>query len=256
MYQPLVFQSEIRLFEHKMNWDEPKFCVLTRISSSQIDYFPLLALSLQRSDLGNVRMFLVNTDKQTDTKYLSKLVEYINERSSKQNFIVLLDLGDFRYENDYGYDMTDRGLLHLYKQYEKDSSVCEYLLITNADNMYSRNIGRKLRNHMMAKKDIIGWDFVSHHYKPQYQQSVKRDIIFGPEIFDDGTQKCTPTTLQPGMADLGAVIYRFEFLYRHKPLFRYGRETYGFGSDGRFIERVAGLTNTSIILRQTLLVHQ
>ncbi len=108
---------------------------------------------------------------------------------------------------------------------------------------------------MKTGKDIIAWGFVSHHYKPQYQEAIDTKKQRVPEIVDDGTEKCTPVELRYGFADLGAVAYRLSFLRKHDLHFSsFG--SYSYSSDGYFVEQARQRMNTSIILRQTLLVHQ
>ncbi len=109
---------------------------------------------------------------------------------------------------------------------------------------------------MKAEKDMIGWGFVSHHYKPHYRESIDSKKKTVPEIVDDGTEKCTPVELKFGFADLGAVAYRLSFLQKHNLYFGHSGGSYSFGSDGYFVEQAARQTSTSVILKQTLLVHQ
>ena len=244
--------------DRELNSSSRTFCVLTRVYGPKIGYFPLFALSLYHSGLKNIRIYVVNTDNRTDMQLLRKRISYVNELVSRSNFTVLLDLPMVLQATDYGYGMTDRALAHLYDQHLKYLSPCQYLMVTNGDNLYSSNFGAKLQPHMKANKDLIAWGFVSHHFKPQYKEFIQTWIKFVPQVVDDGTEKCTPVALRAGMADLGAVAYRFAFLYENKLFFREpGKgEAYTFGSDGRFVEKAAKLTKESVLLRQTLLMHQ
>ena len=109
---------------------------------------------------------------------------------------------------------------------------------------------------MQAGKDIIAWGFLSHHFKPQYHQKIDPMNKTVPEVIDDGTEKCTPVELRTGDADLGAVAYRLSFLQERNLYFWHPSRGYFFESDGYFVEEAAKQTNSSVLLRQTLFVHQ
>jgi hypothetical protein len=234
----------------------PTLCIITRIYWAQISYFPVLAFGLYHSGLHNIRIYVTNTDNRTDIRKLEQTIKFINELVLRQDFVTLLDLGEPPIANDFGYGMTDRALNYVYKQHVNSSSICQYLTVTNADNFYSRNFGKKILPHMKAGKDIIGWGFVSHHFKPHYKESIDDKKITVPQVVDDGTEKCTPVELRAGYADLGAVAYRVSFLQEHNLYFKRSGGSYSFSSDGYFVEQAAGRTRASIILKQTLLVHQ
>jgi hypothetical protein len=234
----------------------PTLCIITRIYSAQISYFPVLAIGLYHSGLHNIRIYVTNTDNRTDIRQLEQTIKFINELVLRQDFVTLLDLGEPPIAKDYGYGMTDRALNYVYKQHVKSSSICQYVTFTNGDNFYSRNFGRKILPHMKAGKDIIGWGFVSHHFKPHYKISIDGKKQTVPQVVDDGTEKCTPVELRPGFADLGAAAYRVSFLQKHNLYFKRSGGGYSFGSDGYFVEQAARRTSASIILKQTLLVHQ
>jgi hypothetical protein len=234
----------------------PTLCIVTRIYWAQIPYFPVLALGLYHTGLNNIRIYVINTDKQTDIQQLKQTIKFINDLVLRQDFVTFLDLGQPPDGNDFGYGMTDRALTYLYKQDENSSLICQYVTFTNGDNFYSRNFAKKILPHMKTGKDIIAWGFVSHHPKPQYQETIDATKRRVPEIVDDGTEKCTPVELRSGIADLGAVAYRLSFLRKHNLHFSYSDGSYSFTSDGYFIQQASQRMNTSIILRQTLFVHQ
>ena len=245
-------------FWTKFNYDPslPTLCVVTRIYYAQISYFPVFALALYHSHLHNIRIYLVSTDNRTNIEQLEQAIQFTNQLVSRNDFVSLLDLGQPSTDRDYGYRMTDRALTYLYQQYKNSSSICQYITLTNADNFYSRNFLKKILPHMQAGKDIIAWGFLSHHFKPQYYQKIDPKNKTVPEVIDDGTEKCTPVELRAGSVDLGAVAYRLAFLQAHNLLFQYAGRGYSFNSDGYFAETAARLTNTSVILKQTLFVHQ
>lgn len=236
--------------------EEPNFCVLVRVYGKQLSYFPLFALSLRLSGFNNIKIFAVNTDDHTDIVRLRKTVKFINDFVSETDFVKLLDLGPIPFMNQYGYGVTDQGLQYLYEQYERNSTICQYLLVTNGDNLYTKNFGKHVLRHMFNKVDIISWAFVSHHFKPGLRWKINQAANFAPVRIDDGTEKCSVPVFQKGVIDLGATAYRFEMLYRHKLFYRVGNRPFVMASDGEFIERVVRLTNNTVALGQTLFIHQ
>ena len=183
-------------------------------------------------------------------------MQFINQLVLRTDYVTLLDLGTPSSEKDFGYGMTDRALSYLYQQHANSPSTCQYVTFTNADNFYSRNFAKKLLPHMKAGNDLIAWGFVSHHPKPQYQETIDPAKKTVPKIVDDGTEKCTPAILMRGYIDLGAVAYRLSFLWKHNLYFLRPHWTDIYRSDGYFIQDAAERTNTSVLLRQTLFVHQ
>jgi hypothetical protein len=234
----------------------PTLCVVTRIYYAQISYLPVFALALYHTHPHNIRIYVVNTDNRTDLPQLEQTIQFINQLVLRTDFVILLNFGEPSTDKDYGYEMTDRALAYLYQQYAKSSSICQYVTFTNADNFYSRNFVKKILPHMKAGKDIIAWGFISHYHWPQYQEHIDPKIKTVPKIVDDGTEKCIPTILRIGYIDLGAVAYRLSFLQEHNLYFLRPRWTDIYRSDGHFTEEAAKRTNASILLRQTLFVHQ
>jgi hypothetical protein len=241
---------------YSSNSTTPRLCVITRIYGPQIEYFPVLALALRHTGLDNIRIYLTNTDKRTNILQLKQRIKFINEFVNSRDYVTFLDLGEPTTGEDYGYVMTDRALSYVYNQSARSPSICQYVVMTNADNFYSQIFGRKILPYMKAGKDIIAFGFVSHHHKPHYKESIDDKKQTVPQIVDDATGKCTPVELRAGYADLGSVVYRLAFLREHNLHFQRSDESYSFGSDGYFVEQAAGRTKASVILKQTLFVHQ
>ena len=122
--------------------------------------------------------------------------------------------------------------------------------------MYSRHLSAAILPHMHNQMDIIAWDFVSYYYHPHLIQREEMKTVSSTKIFDDGTSKCRSVKLKTAEVDLGAVAYKLKFLKRYGLHFHYLNKTYSSQSDGFFAERAASLTKNSIILRQTLFIHQ
>jgi len=234
----------------------PTLCIVTRIYGAQLTYFPILALSLYHNGPHNIRIYVVNTDIRTNLEQLNETIDFINQLVRRNDFVSLLNFGPPTRKDDFGYDMTDHALSYLYEQNLQSPSICQYVVFTNGDNFYTKNFASKLIPHMKQGKDMIGWGFVSHHGKPHYQEKIDPHRKAMPEIVDDATGKCTPIELRAGFADLGSVAYRLAFIQKHNLSFRSTGGSYSFGSDGFFVTQAASRANVSVVLRQTLFVHQ
>jgi hypothetical protein len=172
-------------------------------------------------------------DTGLDKQSILHQIDMINTIAERVDYITFLDVG-VPEAGDIGYSLVDRALKYLYKQYEHSPSACEYVLTTNGDNFYSSELSNNVVPYMNAKKDIIAWDFVTRY----------------------GGPKCVPVKLETKRADLGTVAYRIAFLKQHKLYFSYLNRPYDVTSDGYFVEIAASLANTTVLLRQTLFIHQ
>jgi hypothetical protein len=243
-------------YNYSFNSSAPALCVIIRTYGPKISYFPILALAFLHTGLDNIRIYVINTDNRTDIQQLKQTIQFINDLVFRMDYVTFLDLGEPSKKNEFGYGMTDRALSYFYNQTMESPSLCQYVVFTNGDNFYSKIFGTRILPHMKNGKDIIAWGFVSHHYKPHYKESIDDKKKRVPQIVDDGTGKCTPVELRPGYADLGSVAYRLAFLKKHNLYFRRPDGSYLFGSDGHFVEQAAQRTSASVILKQTLFVHQ
>ncbi|CAF4633682.1 unnamed protein product [Rotaria socialis] len=230
-------------------------CVIIRVHRGHITYLPVLVLALAHAGFDNIRLYVVNIDRNIDIQLLFRTIDSLNRLASRAAYVSLLSLG-LPGENDFGFIITDRALTFLYNQHEQSPFLCQYVILTNGDNLYSQHLGKNLLPHMIAQKDIIAWDFVSRYYRADYINKNKNREETSPQVVDTGTAKCLPVALQLGSADLGAVAYRLAFLKQHKLHIHYPDGTYDVNSDGSFAKTASGLTNTSVILRQTLFIHQ
>ncbi|CAF3300771.1 unnamed protein product [Rotaria socialis] len=230
-------------------------CTLVRIDGTQIPYLLVLILGLHHAGFDHVRIYILPTDEHLDALELSGTIKTINKIVKREDFITLLNLGTPS-KDDFGYKLTDLALMYLYDQYARLPSKCDYILITNGDNLYSSFLGSKLKTHLLARKDIVAWDFISHYERVNLLQADSLEKGTNYEIFDDGTAKCLPISLIPGHFDLGAAVYRLAFLRHYALQFRYPDGSYDSWSDGYFMARASGYTNATVLIRQTLLIHQ
>jgi hypothetical protein len=230
-------------------------CVLARFYGPQMNYFPAFALALQQSGLPRVRLFVINTDAHTDLHLLRQKIEQVNQICLQKDYSQLLNLGLPIGTNDFGYTMTDQALNYFYDNYDRFSSICQYVMTTNADNLYSSNLGTKLLPNIQQQVDVIGWSFISHYCFPKYQESFEETSIQNQYI-DDGTMSSISAKFEIGSIDLGAVMYGFALLKAHRFLFKDPIHGYNKESDGIFTVRVATVANSSVLLKQILLIHQ
>ncbi|CAM4986194.1 unnamed protein product, partial [Rotaria socialis] len=238
-----------------MESESISLCVLIRVHRGHLPYLPVLALALSHTGFRKINLYVINIDKAIDHQLLSHTINIVNKIVLRENYITLLDVGIPK-TDDFGFTLTDCALTYLYKRYEKFPAECQYIILTNADNFYSQDLGKNVVPHMVAKKDIIAWDFVSRYYRPEFIHVNPNKNQAEPLIIDAGTAKCIPVKFRIGYADLGAVAYRLAFLKQHRLHIHYPNGTYNNLSDGFFVETAANLTNSSAILRQTLYIHQ
>ncbi|KAI9099502.1 hypothetical protein DFS34DRAFT_593148 [Phlyctochytrium arcticum] len=165
-------------------------------------------------------------------------------------------------ESDYGYGFTDAALDYMLRG---DSPMqCDYLLITNADNLYAQAFHRRVLPLLRGGIDMVIFDFLSAHVWPHRTQPHTETN----GVHDDGTMKHMTASYKVSEVDLGAAVFRMDLLREH-PEIRFvkvakrgkGQDgTLGlpklWTADGEFILRVASLTPFKAILRQTLFVHQ
>ncbi len=216
-----------------VNSNSNTLCCLIRLHSVHLSYLPVLALSLSYAGFDKIHAYVVSIDPSIDKQLLHRKMDMINTIAQRVNYITYLELGPAE-PNDFGYSPLDHALTYLYNQHEHSPSACEYVLSTNGDNFYSSELRKVVLPHMEAKKDIIAWDFITRY----------------------GGPKCVPVALRLASADLGSAAYRVAFLKQHKLHFNYLNKPYDHLGDAYFIESAAKLSNGTVLLRQTLFIHQ
>lgn len=232
-----------------------KLCVITRIYGPQLGYFPVFASSLLHNTEIHIRILVVNTDKHTDLSLLSSTIDFINELSNQVDAVRLLDFGSPPSVNTYGYHGTDQALRYLYNEYENRNNICDYLTVTNGDNLYSNDFGKTILPHMQNRIEMIAWTFSSHYFTPYFVDDIPTDS-YNAQVEDGGTDKCARAWYIVGYLDLSAAAYRFDFLYKYKLLFHRDEAPYEAMSDSFFAIKAANLSDSWIVLRQALIIHQ
>ena len=168
---------------------------------------------------------------------------------------------------DCGYLQTDLTLSHVLSR--EGAHACDYVLVTNGDNLYARSLFSHACPHLKASVGMLGYYFASHYpYSSVYvaQGRVERK---GPDVL-------FKTRLTKGWVDLGAVLIRADLLrsasshgaaaasretgevHGQSP-----RSTYHFvdcgpwrEADGRLVGRLARTNATRFVLDRILYLHQ
>lgn len=141
----------------------------------------------------------------------------------------------------YGYVETDMALDVLTSNVE---APCQYLLVTNGDNLYSNALLSDTLDARSAGHGLIAFDFVTHH--PRQTDSGQR-----------GYQRMN-VRLARGSIDLGAFLLDF-MIYRDGHRFMLGERAQLFAADWHFLEAVIkhyGDQLNVILLPDILLFHQ
>jgi len=116
-------------------------------------------------------------------------------------------------DQDFGYVLTDLVLDDIDQARKTGSGgqMCNYVLITNGDNLYSRNFFEATRPLRQQATSLIGVFMVSHHEWPASSSVIERA----------GRDVLMRSSFKVEAVDLGAVLWKFS-------------ATFGAHSDLRF----------------------
>ena len=175
----------------------------------------------------------------------SSLEEYWHARCGKR------PVGTCGPAGDCGYIQTDLTLQHVLAR--SGANACDYVLVTNGDNLYSRSLFRHTCPHLHHGIGMVGFYFSSHYpYSHLYvhQGRVERS---GPDVL-------FKTKLTKGWCDLGAVLMRADLMRTH-PDQRAGYHFVDCGpwreADGRLIQRFSKRDDVKkVVLDRILYMHQ
>ncbi len=174
----------------------PHLCVLARADPKKPALVPTFLMSLLDDQYPNVDIFLQPMESPYYKSMWTGLVDSFNAFFGSSRPQVHLspfpaDLGSKLYQfaaNDWGYRTVDivldwllpkdplghplcRGLSP-WPGCAAGRTPCEYMLFTNADNMYTAGFYPMVVPHMQQKKDIIAFDFISHYTWPRNKKNV------------------------------------------------------------------------------------
>lgn len=133
---------------------------------------------------------------------------------------------------------------------------CDYVLVTNGDNLYARSLFHHTCPHMQRGAGLIGYYFSSHYAYPHAYVAVGKVERSGPDVL-------FKTRLSKSWVDLGAVLMRADLLRSHpdqSPGYHFVDCGAWRESDGRYIQRIskeASKVNASrVVLDRILYLHQ
>lgn len=229
---------------HYRNLTTHHICAIVRTHKGHANLLPITLLSLtQQSHQGDdvkISMFVVNTDSESyaESDFMHAAAADANMKAG-QKFVFVLDASFHKIPPNkatYGYDVTDRVLDVLLGK-----RICTHFLFTNGDNFYVRSLVEWIKPAVLEGKQLIAWDFLSHH-KRNYNV-IKVQFI-------------------RSYVDLGSVLVARRAIVMKRPHVRFlpdGSETGDlFARDYFFFKEIydqVGEQNVSII-HQVLFAHQ
>lgn len=183
------------------------------------------------------------------TSDMQQALDLVNLVTGSPNYATFLDW-PITTSGDYGYALTDDALLYLYAE-ENAHFGCEYVMVSNGDNVYTQGFANYLKPGMDKGAGLIGFDFVSHHQWWDY-----RSTFDGKAYIDSaGSLVCRAVEFRTNWIDLGAAMFKFSLIKEHNLTF-IGTGEYGWVSDGHFIEAVNQIAPITFVQHSILLLHQ
>eukprot|EP00578_Thalassiosira_sp_NH16_P025891 CAMPEP_0181089152 /NCGR_PEP_ID=MMETSP1071-20121207/7153_1 /TAXON_ID=35127 /ORGANISM="Thalassiosira sp., Strain NH16" /LENGTH=668 /DNA_ID=CAMNT_0023171087 /DNA_START=115 /DNA_END=2121 /DNA_ORIENTATION=+ len=175
-----------------------RICVIVRTHPHQADLLPITLLSLTQqsyttsaqhnsynNDEGDVALsiFVVNTDPINYAEF-AFMQNAANDANRRVGHAAVTVLGPSFHttelppvKNVFGYDVTDRVLDMLlltenHPKYHEDPK-CTHFMFTNGDNFYPQNLLESILPAMKIGKQLIAWDFITHHKRKSNVISVE-----------------------------------------------------------------------------------
>ncbi len=160
--------------------DDPHLCILVSTYERHSAKLVPLLTSFFLTEYPHMKAILLDTDRNIDSmcclKDMAKVVngifekEYVVTANITQRDVLKTYTKEVTgVVSDYGYILTDIIIHDILKKRElaKESNdtkpECDFLLITNGDNLYGPNIIPMLLYYMKKGYDLMGFDFVSHY---------------------------------------------------------------------------------------------
>jgi len=227
----------------------PRLCVLIRAVPSQTIEALLWSLFAPPAAAHGLRAFVINTDPaQQGSGELRARTEAFSRRKfrSTGQQVSFLPLAARSFDKSlYAYDATDEALDVMSRH---AGAGCDYLLVTNGDNLYSAYLLDAIAPLMARRAPLIAWDFVSHHLR------------------NNTANTHISVNVREKFIDLGSYATRFDFYSKYGLRFlENAREFSGscagyFAADYCMAERVARLAarlKTRVVLMHSILMfHQ
>jgi hypothetical protein len=151
----------------------------------------------------------------------------------KNNFLLVHHNDSHSDIINFGYKATNDVLKYLLRL-----EICDYFHFTNADNMYSPNLGKMLRPYINERTELISFDFATHHQQNRY---------FRVEGF------CV------GCIDLAAAVVYKDCVIRGNLKFEPAPHPFSstdwFGADGYFWLRAKKFALSTMSIHSVLYLH-
>ena len=123
----------------------------------------------------------------------------------------------------YGYFTTDLALKGIVDDNEKYG--CDYVMVTNSDNSYHRDLFKTANDDMKGGMEMIGITFTSHHPRPSKTGDLKVNLVMKDADF------------KRKFVDLGAALVSMKAIERCEPRFmKAAQEKGNFALDWFFFE--------------------
>ncbi|KNC77750.1 hypothetical protein SARC_09795 [Sphaeroforma arctica JP610] len=213
-----------------------KVCVIARThSANQDDWMRAYMYSMKSQTMGNFSLSLVNTDTGThDTDIMTKERERFSRlvESMDDERITLAPTLPQNTPDTYGYVETDMELARLLA-----NESCEYIHVSNADNLLNRAYFEYADEYMRRNIDLIGVSFVLHHARANHKNLP------------------ITTKFSMGNIDLACGVFRTETIKRCGITFL--PTTRIFEADWYFFEKILKCPGTTkVAIPEVLLMHQ
>jgi len=164
-------------------------------------------------------------------------------------------------ENDYGFIVTDLVMEDLLAE-----PGCEYVLVTNGDNLYTPSFFTRALAGLDTGVDAVATHFVSRYNYTADVIAYQRDHLQGCGPQTPGPAHEFVPLFREACLDLGASLFRKSLLQRtgarfilndlrHKDRKDYITTRHGY-RDGLFFETLVNASATTRILSDVLFVHQ
>lgn len=227
------------------------FCVLARTFSGHYTMLPTFIDLLMQNE-SPPKVFLVLTDSTSSREEIARIVTAVNLYQGKKVAVVLnvttadalLEFPALGNDADFGYAWTDAALriLTAHRTYSKE---CHFLIITNADNIYTRGAFTRIYSEVQLGYQLVSWSFVSHH---------KRTAVVADGFSDDGTGHVLSGEFRRGSIDLGTASWNLSLWAAIG--YRFSTAKTLFAADWFFFDALVQSQVNRTTISQVLMVHQ
>lgn len=211
-------------------------CMLVRTFAGQLAFLPTFLANLAHGSVP-LKILLLPTDATTPRLELQRIVNSTLNYLGCPNLAKVLDIpqsaalslrqkyvapaaatGGCRSDNptvepcsDAGYAYTDAALDVLFgSDNSRNGENCDYLILTNGDNLYSTSFLSHLLPWMYngehGPADVITWDFTTRYSNDQWTQPTD------PDVTGVGPNFVIYSELKTDKIDLGAAMFRTAYL--------------------------------------------